>query len=130
MDVNLIVFSVLLPEFGFLTPLIWIKRLKIEDAFVIGCILALVLFSASLVDTPIPYITIMISFLVVVCIDYFQHIDEYLHERTLAAKRRERERIEADRGVFNADQGFTKQNNLRDLHEERWHSDADAARAK
>jgi hypothetical protein len=50
--------------------------------------------------------------------------------RRLTMRRRQREQIEADRELFNAEQGLTKQQTLEDVHQQRWYADADAARAK
>lgn len=52
------------------------------------------------------------------------NLREQAHQRELAARRRQLELIDADRFVFNAEQGFSKQREERALNEERWLSEA------
>lgn len=52
------------------------------------------------------------------------------HQRELAAKRRKQEQLDADRGVFNADQGLGKQKSVRTFKEELWSADAYSARTE
>lgn len=58
------------------------------------------------------------------------NLDDNAHKRELAAKRRQQEQVDADRGVFNARQGLEKQESIRSLNQERWTADAYSARAK
>ena len=46
------------------------------------------------------------------------------HSRELAKKSRKQEQLDADRGVFNANQGLGKLQNVRTLKEERWYANA------
>jgi len=55
---------------------------------------------------------------------------ERAHRRDLAAKRRKQEQIEADRGVFNADQGLGKLQSVRTFKEELWSADAYSKRTE
>lgn len=52
------------------------------------------------------------------------------HKRELATKRRRQEQLDADRGVFNADQGLGKLKSVRTFKEELWSADAYSARTE
>jgi hypothetical protein len=52
------------------------------------------------------------------------------HKRDLEAKRHKQEQHDADRGIFNAEQGIAKQRDLRGIHEDRWRAEAETHRDK
>ena len=61
---------------------------------------------------------------------YKDAVGRQKHQLELEKKSRRQEQVDADRGVFNARQGFEKQASTRTLNQERWTADAYSARTE